>query len=248
MPLTFVKTGYNEFPHLLKEGIEDGWIKDLGFLPRNELPGVLAMSDVLIQPGCSDPFNDYRFPSKLPEALVSGVPVILPYSNLGRILKDKEEALVSYDHSIDTLIDQITYLYDHPLERLAIGRNGAAFCREQLDWKQAARKIESFYHACVLDSRESLIQNGEIQTKVTDNLTRSSSSGAADGTGRYSSPVEISEIYLLFAKGLKPVESKLSVLHRKYVRSKRRLKRFKLISLVEFAIILTLIFMIFYFK
>ena len=258
MPLTFVKTGPNGFPDLLKEGIEAGWIKDLGFLPRDELPGVLSMSDILIQPGCSDPFNDYRFPSKLPEALISGVPVILPYSNLGRILKNKEEALVSYDHSIDTLIDRITYLYDHPLERLAIGRNGQAFCREHLDWGQASQKINDFYVACLMDSSEILNKKGLIQMKVTDNLSRSSSLVSCGEIGKFSAPVELNEIYQIFMKDTKPEggitmpphrrEPRWSDLERKYIRKKRRLKRFTLISLIELGIILVLVFIIFHSK
>lgn len=258
MPLTFVKTGYNEFPDLLKDGVNSGWIKDLGFLPRNDLPDIFSLSDVLVQPGCSDPFNDYRFPSKLPEALVSGIPIILPYSNLGKILKDKEEALVSHDHSMNNLINQITYLFDHPEERITIGRNGQIFCREHLDWEQASRKIHDFYAACLMDSRESLFKCGRIQVKVTDNLTRSSSLAPGEGIGKLSALVELHEIYQIFREELKLDEGSTIPLHRpdprfsdlekKYIRKKRRLKRFTLISLVELGIILALVFVIFYLK
>lgn len=258
MPLIFVKTGYNEFPDLLMDGIESGWIKDLGFLPRNDLPGILAMADVLVQPGCSDPFNDYRFPSKLPEALISGIPIILPYSNLGRILKDKEQALVSLDHSIDGLVKQITYLYEFPEERMAIGRNGKTFCREHLSWERAGRIIHDFYKTCLIDSLESLIKNGQIQMEPTDNLSRSSSLEPCEGKGKFSASVEINELYQIFREDLKLDEvisipphrsdPRLSDLEKKYIRKKRRLKRFTLISLVELGIILVLFFIIFYSK
>jgi lipopolysaccharide biosynthesis protein/glycosyltransferase involved in cell wall biosynthesis len=258
MPLTFVKTGHNQFPEILEDGIDKGWIKDLGFLPRNDLPEILSLSDVLVQPGSSDPFNDYRFPSKLPEALVSGIPIILPYSNLGRILKDKEEALVSHDHSIDSLIGQITYLFDHPAERIEIGRKGQVFCREHLGWEQASRTIQGFYQACLMDSRESLIKDGRIQMKATDNLKISSAPVSAGGIARLSAPVELHEIERIYKEEMKldekrfqrihVLDAQLSDLHRKYNRKKRRLKRFRLISLVEVGIILALIFIIFHSK
>lgn len=258
MPLIFVKTGSNQFPDLLRDGIDSGWIRDLGFLPRNELPDIYALSDTLIQPGCSDPFNDYRFPSKLPEALISGIPIILPYSNLGRYMKDKEEALVTRDYSMDSLIDQITYLFDHPAERFKIGRNGQAFCREHLDWKQASLKIHGFYEACLTGTREDLIRTGQIQVEKTDNLTRSSSTLPCDGTGNFSAPVEPHEICRIFRKDINHDKEEaistcgfatgLSILERKYKRNKRRLCRYRLISIAELGVILLLLLIIIYLK
>jgi glycosyltransferase involved in cell wall biosynthesis len=45
-------------------------------------PDVLAAADILVQPGKAGEFNDYRFPSKLPEFLAIVRPVILPASNI----------------------------------------------------------------------------------------------------------------------------------------------------------------------
>lgn len=251
MPLTFVKTGYNEFPDLLRGGVEEGWIKDLGFLPREDLPGVFSLSDVLLQPGCSDPFNDYRFPSKLPEALATGVPIILPFSNLGKILKNREQALVSKDPSMDGLIEQIVYLYEHPDERREIGRKGMEFCNEHLRWELAARKISDFYEACLSEDK------GTLRAEVTDNLTRSSSLPPRDGGG-YSSPVDFAELFSLFRKetGLDggpsrlPVhhDAQLSLLEKKYVRKRRRLKRLTWISLAELGVIVALVLVLIYSK
>lgn len=258
MPLIFVKTGHNQFPEFLEDGIEKGWIKDLGFLPRNDLPEVFSMCDVLVQPGCSDPFNDYRFPSKLPEALVSGVPIILPYSNLGRILKDKNEAIVLHDDSIDGLIAQIAYLFDHSTDRIEIGHNGRSFCIEHLDWKIAARTIHDFYEACLNETPENLIATGRVQTARTDNLTRSSSPVEEEVGGRLSAPSEFSEIYRIireemnlnedYAHLTRVANSRFSELHRSYKRKKRRLKRFRLISIIEFGVILVLIIIMNYSK
>ena len=47
------------------------------------LPALLRLADVLVQPGESNRFNTHRLPSKLPEFLASGRPVIMPRANLG---------------------------------------------------------------------------------------------------------------------------------------------------------------------
>lgn len=257
MPLTFVKTGYNEFPDLLKDGVEGGWIKDLGFLPRQNLPDILSLSDVLVQPGCSDPFNDYRFPSKLPEALATGIPIILPFSNLGKILKDREQALVSKDHSMDGLIEQIVYLFEHPHERREIGRKGMEFCNEHLRWELAAHKVAHFYEACLSKEKGILVGGDALRTEVSDNLSRSSSLPEREGGG-YSGPVEFDELFSLFKKEAEldggPLsqpghyDSRLSGLEKKYARKKRRLKRLKWISLAELGAIVVLVLVLLYSK
>ena len=42
--------------------------------PRSEVPRYMRLADVLVQPGRPDAFNDYRFPSKLPEFFACGRP------------------------------------------------------------------------------------------------------------------------------------------------------------------------------
>ena len=63
-------------------------------MPWREIPGYLALADAYVQPGAPDDFNRYRLPSKLPEFLAMGRPVILPACNLGNELTDGENALL----------------------------------------------------------------------------------------------------------------------------------------------------------
>ena len=145
IPIHFLKTGINLLPDILAPEILNAFMTDLGFVPRPELPELLAIADVLIQPGTSDAFNDYRFPSKLPEAFISGKSVILPRSNLGRFLDDGVNALITVTGRIDELVDKIITLYENPDLRRTIGANGQAFAREHLQWGIAAEKILAFY-------------------------------------------------------------------------------------------------------
>lgn len=78
-PAILIRTG-RDFCQFLGE--DDHWARqycrELGYVDRSLLPDILALADVLIQPGRVDKFNNYRFPSKLPEFFAMGKPVILP--------------------------------------------------------------------------------------------------------------------------------------------------------------------------
>ena len=93
--VTLVKTGWNhvDMSWVDEYGLGEG-VRELGFVPRERLWQLLGLADALVQPGGPNAFNDYRFPSKLPDFLASGKPVVLPAANIGRYLRDGVDALV----------------------------------------------------------------------------------------------------------------------------------------------------------
>ena len=90
-----LRTGRDEYAFL---GKNDTWARkyaiELGYVDREKIPTYLSIADFLIQPGRDDRFNAYRLPSKIPEFLAMGKPVAVPHSNIGRFLKDREEAII----------------------------------------------------------------------------------------------------------------------------------------------------------
>lgn len=66
---------------------------ELGYLDRPLVAPLVALADVLVQPGRPGPFNDYRLPSKLAEFLASGRPVVMPATNVAAELEDGRDAL-----------------------------------------------------------------------------------------------------------------------------------------------------------
>jgi len=146
IPLHFIKTGITAISGMREQDAGNDFITDLGFVPRHQLPDVLAMTDVVVQPGKSDRFNDYRFPSKLPEALVAGKAVILPRSNLGRFLEDGVHALITDVGDAAELADKMMTLYKNPGLRQTLGMNGRNFALSNLQWKESAGKIMAFYN------------------------------------------------------------------------------------------------------
>lgn len=119
---------------------------ELGHLSRSQMPSILSISDTLVQPGETGPFNNYRFPSKLPEYLASGRPVILPKTNIGKQLKDGEECLLLENGTTEDIARKVEQLMlDQGLGR-KIGAGGRAFAEKNLKWGKIARKLHSFYY------------------------------------------------------------------------------------------------------
>lgn len=126
------------------------YVTECGVLERRELPALLARADVLVQPGAPGPFNDFRFPSKLPEFLVSGRPVILPATNLGRFLKDGEEAVLLHSGSAEEIADCVSALLTNRDRALRIGAAGQVFARRHLTWPRAADAFFAFVLECIM--------------------------------------------------------------------------------------------------
>ena len=145
-----VKTGFNFYPlPELSNPEVANYVIERGFVSRGEVLQLVAAADVLVQPGQANAFNDYRFPSKLPEFLASGRPVILPRSNVGLLLKDGEEALVlEHGHSAD-IADALQRLAVDPELRTRIGRGGRAFALQNLNWEKNISVLPAFYDHCL---------------------------------------------------------------------------------------------------
>jgi glycosyltransferase involved in cell wall biosynthesis len=143
-PIVFVKTGWNapDAPELEQLG---DWARNLGWLPRAALPGLLAAADVLVQPGVPGPFNDYRFPAKLPDFLASGKPVILSRTNIGLALEDRREALVLENGTSAEIQNAVALLRDEPELARQIGEQGREFALRELRWAASVDSVESLY-------------------------------------------------------------------------------------------------------
>lgn len=125
--------------------ILDQYCISLGRVTRSELPDILATADVLVQPGKDDFFNSYRFPSKLPEYLASGKPVLLPATNIGNFLKDNEQAILLYKGNALEIAQKLKMLFADHNRRKRIGDAGKKFAEDNLKWSDGARKLFYFY-------------------------------------------------------------------------------------------------------
>jgi len=134
-----------------RHGTEE-YLVDLGFVPRKDVPVLVAMSDILVQPGKSDAFNDYRFPSKLPEYLVSGRPVILPDTNIGTVLEHGKHVLKLETGSIKEILAAVQLLVGSPQLRKSLGTNSRKFALKNLTWARGAKTLDGLYNTIIYNT------------------------------------------------------------------------------------------------
>ncbi len=146
VPTRLVRTGFNSPTFLdgLAAGVK-AHVLDLGFVEKAQLPKLLALADVLVQPGRPGAFNDYRLPSKLPEFLASGRPVILPSTNLAAQMHDGREALFLKTGAPAEIADLCQKIFTDPKLATELGKHGTAFARAQFDPSKNTRTLSEFF-------------------------------------------------------------------------------------------------------
>jgi len=145
IPARLIRTG--QHPHRLRNKLlrkTPHYCKELGYVKRSQLPSILAMADVLVQPGTPGPFNDYRFPSKLTEFFAMGKPVILPNTNIGRFMQDRENCLLLHNGSPDEIAEKISELHKNRALADTLSKNGRKFAEKEFQWKHTAAKMLEF--------------------------------------------------------------------------------------------------------
>lgn len=112
---------------------------------REEVPRYMRLADVLVQPGRPDDFNDYRFPSKLPEFFATGRPVVLPATNIGRFVKDGEDAVLLQRGDALEIAAAVERLLDDDELRRRLGHAARAFAERSFSWPASADKLRRLY-------------------------------------------------------------------------------------------------------
>ena len=131
---------------------DDRWIRPhlvhVGHVGRaRHLPALMAVADYFVQPGVPGPFNDFRFPSKLPEFFALGRPVILPATNLGRVVRHGEHAWVVPRADAAGIADAVARLHDDPALAARLSQGAVAFAAEHFSWSRSARQLLEFYRS-----------------------------------------------------------------------------------------------------
>ncbi len=120
-------------------------INDLGVLPRSELPDLLALADVFVQPGKIDPFEDLRLPGKLPELLAMGRPVVMPDVNIAHLFRDGVDAVLTRTGTAEEIAAKCVGLFSAPQQAERIGQGGRQFAEKYFDVKSQAKRMANVY-------------------------------------------------------------------------------------------------------
>ena len=154
-PCRLVRTGHDTPEFLARFSPADlkRYVVHLGFVERARLPGLLRLADALVQPGRADDFNRYRLPSKLPEFLAVGRPVILPRANVGQRVRPGCEALVLRSGEPAEIAARCRQVFADPGLARRLSTNGAAFARRWFDPVFNARGLARFYREAIKAAR-----------------------------------------------------------------------------------------------
>ena len=133
--------------------LRDG-VVEVGSVGWREIPGYLALADAFVQPGAPDDFNRYRLPSKLPEFLAMGRPVILPDCNIGHDLADGREALLLSTGDGLEIAARLEELLDDAELRGRLAAGAREFALSQLDWERNSLALGRFLNRVAGVSRQ----------------------------------------------------------------------------------------------
>ncbi len=131
----------------LREGVIE-----LGSVGWREIPGYLALADAFVQPGAADDFNRYRLPSKLPEFLAMGRPVVLPDCNIGHDLVEGRSALLLRHGDGLEIAARVEELLDDAELRGRLADGARSFALEQLDWERNSLALGGFLRRVATDA------------------------------------------------------------------------------------------------
>jgi glycosyltransferase involved in cell wall biosynthesis len=144
--------------HLIRTGVDDAntidprffeltkrYVTSLGFVPRHWLVELFKLADFFVQPGGPDDFNRYRLPSKIPELLAVGKPVVLPKTNIGLLMHDQVNAVLTERGDAAEITNCVEALLTDPELAARIGQEGRHFAVEHFDWDRSAKGLEGFY-------------------------------------------------------------------------------------------------------
>ncbi len=145
-PTRLVRTGITpaEYDEALRE-IGGPFVTALGFVPKARLPLLLAAADVLVQPGAADDFNVFRLPSKIPEYLWAGRPLVIPATNIAAQLEDGRDALLLADATPEAIVQACQRIFRDTALADALGRNAAAFARQHFNLTRNTAGLLAFY-------------------------------------------------------------------------------------------------------
>lgn len=149
--VTLVRTGSNHFAGatFLRDASPERGIVTLGRVERPLLIDLMKSADLFVQPGRPGPFNDYRLPSKLPEFMAIGRPILLPATNVGAQLKHGVDAMLLKDGSPDEIAAMVGAVLDDPALAARLSENVRAFAALHYRPLDQVRKLENFLRELV---------------------------------------------------------------------------------------------------
>ena len=136
---------YHELKAIIKIHNLENNIQFLGYLSEKDLQNILISSNMLILAKPNNRQNEYNFPTKIGEYLISGRPVIsTKVGIIGDILKDRINVVFA-EFSPEDICNKIEYIITHQVEATSIGNNGRNYALKNFDYKVHTKRMVRFF-------------------------------------------------------------------------------------------------------
>ncbi|MCB1120687.1 MAG: glycosyltransferase [Verrucomicrobiae bacterium] len=145
-PVILLKTGIPDTK--LRQNIPENantWIRDVGFFLRNQLWRLVELADIVVQPGRINPYNENRLPSKIPDFLCLGKPLVTTMANVGSHLQDGENALLLKTSSPEEIAARCQELFSKPQFAEKIAKKGQEIGLEWFNLSKNTKALLAFY-------------------------------------------------------------------------------------------------------
>ena len=155
VPLRFVFTIKVMQPGLLQKiesiintnGLKDRVIFK-GQLSKKELDDLRNSCTMAIINKPSNWQNDYNFPTKLGELMLSGTPIIASSTGeMGKYLKNNETAFIVPANDIDAIAEKILFIINNPDVANRVGQNGKIFALQKFKFLHYSNELTAFFKA-----------------------------------------------------------------------------------------------------
>lgn len=147
--VVLVHLGHNRIQEALDAQVRHLGLEDqvhfLGPVPHRDIHRYLALADVLVQSGRPNTFNEFRLPSKLPEYMAMGKPVITFSAGIGREFEDGVEALKTTTGEPPELAEKIEQVLDDPALTDKLGRGARRKAEQLFDWQRNTQGLITIY-------------------------------------------------------------------------------------------------------
>jgi glycosyltransferase involved in cell wall biosynthesis len=145
-----IRTGPNAFNFWDELSINaKDYIFDLGVVDRTELPSILALADIYVQPGRINSFEDLRLPSKLVEFFSMGKPIVLPAVHIAHKLEDGVDAIILSTGEPKEIAKACIQLFSDSNLSTRLGINARKFALNHFNLESQTQLLIDAYHEAI---------------------------------------------------------------------------------------------------
>ena len=119
-----------------------------GYIPHDDLLKIAYDHHIFLAPSiyASDGDAEGGFPVILTEILATGMPVVaFDHCDIPQIIQDGKTGLLAPERDVDTLIDKLKYLVEHPEIWPEMGMSGRKLVEDEYDIRKQDERLIRIY-------------------------------------------------------------------------------------------------------